>query len=1356
MTLSRPEDALVVGVGASAGGSEALVQLFSRVAPGSGAAFVVVQHLFPDAERLTDRLLARHTKLVLHAAEDGAPVLADRIYLVPPRVEAALAGGRLVLSAPRDERRSATVVDALFQSLARELGPRAAGVVLSGRGSDGSRGLRAIKAAGGLALVQDPSTAKHGGMPRAALASVAADAVLAPEDVGSAVRAFRRSADGGLRVASQDDAVHRVLELARRRSGIDFSRYDGERTRAAIARRASLAELDDVEAYGRLLMETPAEIGRLCRDLRGTGTEFFSDATAFDALADELREACDGGFSEGGFRAWVAGCGTGEDAYSIAMLLDELAGELPSLRGFRVFATDVAGDSLAIAGGGLFPYGVQDEVTPERLARYFEHTPEGYRVTRTLRDRVVFAQHDAAREAPFTRVQLACCRDLLRDMGPALREETLACLRDALVPGGLLLLGANESPDGLAGELESARPRHGLFRRLSDVELGEAPRRGSGGTSGAAPAPTAFGLERVCDALQRELAPASLVLDEHGAVLRAFGDSERYLARPRRGGAAGARAELTSDARKALAPAMNTARSSRRSVSCEALPFGDGDVLVRSDASVRFLPPDARDGGPPLFVVVLRGAASTAPGEDRLESELHETKVRLRATIEELGATNEEQSAVNEELLASNAELQEMNELLHSVNAELYDVNAAHQAKIEELTQLTNDVENLLRSIEVGTVFLDRELCIRSFTPQVEGIIALRPTDIGRPIRHLTHELKGVSLHEMAEGVARTGTPVERETVDGHGTPRLLRVLPYRAHDEVTGVVITLIDISPVKEAQRSLAESEQRFQELVERLDQVFWTTSPDGAEVLYLSPVAERLFGVPHKRLATGFDAWFERVPEDVRDDIRTWFRDGLIAGDLDLEYRLVDGAGAERWLHAKAFPVHDERGSVLRTVGFVRDVTRERDQRAALRELANELENKAQTDALTGLLNRRGLETALTRELSRARRGGHGLCVALVDLDDFKSINDQLGHATGDLVLNGASDRMRRTLRPTDVLARLGGDEFLVLLPESRLAEAVRAAERLRLAIADNPIAVSGRPLKMSASIGVSVVPLSTVSIEEVMDGTRQALAAGKRGGKDRVVAATDGKGQRIAPGGDDDPRVRELTDDGVIYALCQPIRDIESGRVHGYEMLSRGPDGPYSSPAEFLRLSLEKNILNLVDLKCLRACVLGSRILDHNANIHVNLYPSTLVDTPVERLVGLLEEAGGAHRFCVELSEQLFLGAPVYLVDAVKELRAHGVRIGIDDVGYGRSSIEALVLLEPDVIKLAREFVSGTHRSAGRRAGLERLVRASEALSNVLVAEGVEEEGERELLADLGVNLAQGYLWDRPLMPESAAK
>lgn len=423
--------------------------------------------------------------------------------------------------------------------------------------------------------------------------------------------------------------------------------------------------------------------------------------------------------------------------------------------------------------------------------------------------------------------------------------------------------------------------------------------------------------------------------------------------------------------------------------------------------------------------------------------------------------------------------------------------------------------------------------------------------------------------------------------------------------------------------------------------------------------------------------------------------------------------------------------------------------KDVSARLETATLKLDAMANIDGLTELLNRKGLEASLQNEFSRAQRGGWQLVAVLVDCDDFDRVNQTLGHAVGDVVLKEISTRLRETLRPTDHIARLGGDEFLVLLPDTRFAEGMLVAEKVRLAVAENPLRLASETIRVTASLGVMALPYEFCSIEEMISLARLAVRESKMLGKNRVSS-----GEKHKSLGADREVLTELTErlrrGDCFRAVSMPIFKLANEEIVGHEILSRGPAGAFEMPDDLFRVSVEYNLLTIVDLRCLKTCLIHTNDpkFDRKARFHVNLFPSTIIDTPIERLMTLFPDNGKTASYCVEISEQQFIGDPVYLRGHVQALKDQGVRVAIDDVGFGRSSLESLIILEPDIVKIDRKYVSGISEDQVKARNLERLVRVVNALGSELVAEGIENKEELAILVEMGVVYGQGWYWGKP--------
>jgi two-component system, chemotaxis family, CheB/CheR fusion protein len=940
----------VVGIGASAGGLEALEHFFDNIPKESGMAFVVVQHLSPDFKSLMDEILGRRTELPIRLVENGMRVEPDHLYLMPPKKGMIISGGRLLLSERDRDQELALPIDVFFHSLAQDCGAQAIAVVLSGSGTDGSRGIRAVHEAGGLVLVQDVDSAQFDGMPRTARDAGVADYVLPPQDMprvlaeyASAVRPPRERAAAGA-----DPGMIAVYKMLEEEFGIDFTHYKPSTVTRRIERRLQLAQTDDIETYVKRLKSESKELDVLYRDLLIGVTRFFRNEEAFDLLEhDVLPDLLRQGPRNAPFRVWVAGCATGEEVYSLAILLHELTSR-DGQRPFKIFATDVHHGSLELATRGLYEEDAVANVSPERLERHFTRRGRSYQVVPDLRQSVVFARHNVIKDAPFTRIDFVSCRNMLIYLQPTAQQKVLSLFHFALNRGGVMLLGPSETPGNMGRDFETIDKQWRIYRKYSErrmpvdprfqqtaVKSATSPRSGLGTPTARNPVSHLLG---TYDALLDEFMPPSLLVNDRGELVHAFGGASRFLKVKDGRQGLDVFEMLDSDLKMVLSGGLTRA--------CQA-PAAIVFKGVRADGGVHKVTMrrvESRRGSLP-HVLILFEAMEDAPrpaalpeteidlGDvsreqlGALETELSYTKQSLHATTEQLEASNEELQAANEELLASNEELQSTNEELQSVNEELYSVNAEYQRKIGDLTELGNDMENLLSSTDIGTIFLDRELKIRKFTPQIAESFNLVSHDVGRPIETFTYALDHPELTEDLKRVLATGERVERELRDRHGRSFFLRVLPYRAKGSVGGVVLTLIDVSGLKAAEDALFHERYLLNSLLVSVPDAIYFKDARGRFIRTNRPMAERL-GLADPREAagkTGFELPGYEAALVVHQQDEVVLRTGE-AQHYKLEKR-VGKDGVTEWDLVTRLPLMDSARHIVGIIGIFRSVTEQK---------------------------------------------------------------------------------------------------------------------------------------------------------------------------------------------------------------------------------------------------------------------------------------------------------------------------------------------------------------------------------------------------------------------------------------------
>jgi len=845
----------IVALGASAGGLEAFEQFFRKVPPDSGMAFILVSHLDPDHVSLLGEILQRSTAMPVVEVEDQARVVPNHVYVMPPNRDMAIFHGVLQLTVPDAPRGQRMPIDAFLRALAEDQGAHAIGIILSGTGTDGTLGLRAILGAGGITLVQDPATAKYDGMPISAIQAGYATRVLAPEKMHQALAHLTALPTTEEPAPAPRNGLNRILMLLRAGTGNDFSLYKQSTIGRRIERRMAQHDLSDYDIYARYLKEHPAELQILFKELLINVTSFFRDPEAFVVLKQDILPKLFADKPEGYvFRVWVAGCASGEEAYSIAILLREFMDEWwdKQHQEFKVqlYATDLDDDAIALARAGLYPPNIAADVTPERLRRFFIKEDAGYRVKKEIREMVVFAVQNVIKDPPFTKLDLLSCRNLMIYLEPELQHRLLPAFHYALKPGGMLFLSPSESI-GNHPELFSALSRKWKFYRA--IHTAASTRAVMAGGLSWTADNTGKGAEEIVKkvkdtnfaeltrrVLLQSFAPASVVTDLKGNLLFVHGDTGKYL-RPAPGQASlnvidMAREGLQLELRNALPGAEG-----RPTLSREVLVKTNGD-FQRISLTVRPLPdPESgqgllllsfqdliHDAGKPA-AKAKRGKpgspGDTPPRVEELERELAYTRENLQATIEEQQASNEELKSTNEELQSTNEELQSTNEELEtskeelqSVNEELITVNSELQAKIEQLAGMQNDMKNLLDNINIGTIFLDPHLHIRRFTREAAKAYRLIASDVGRPLADIKSDLSGDDLLSDAQVVLDTLVPREREVQVTGGTWYLARIQPYRTLDNVIdGVVLTFNDISTRIKAEAAVQEARELAEAIVD-----------------------------------------------------------------------------------------------------------------------------------------------------------------------------------------------------------------------------------------------------------------------------------------------------------------------------------------------------------------------------------------------------------------------------------------------------------------------------------------------------------------------------------------------------------
>ncbi len=841
----------IIGIGASAGGLEALVQFLAHVPKDSGMAYVIVQHLDPTQKSMMPELLQRATSMKVMQVKDRTKALPNCVYVIPPNSDMSILRGVLHLLAPVEMRGLRLPIDFFFRSLAEDQREHSIGIILSGMGSDGTLGLRAIKEKAGVVLVQDPTTAKFDAMPRSVIDAGLADIVASAEDLPDKLIAYRRHlphlAKSELHLDEKvQSALEKIVILLRAHSGHDFTLYRRSTLYRRVERRMGIHQVGKISGYVRYLQENPQELGILFKELLIGVTNFFRDKAAWEQLSTKaiplLLKDRPAGTT---LRAWVAGCSTGEEAYSLAMTFQETLKHLKSTDNFslQIYATDLDKDAIDKARLGLFPENIIADVSPARLTRFFVKEEGGYRVNKEIRSMVVFAPQNLIMDPPFTKLDILSCRNLLIYLTPELQKKLFPLFHYSLNPGGILFLGSAESIGNFTHLFTALSLKERIFQCNATAMQGshldfpavfmpahKDTHENLGSSRNQAPS-----LQSLADQmLQKRYAPPAVLVNEHGDILYISGRTGKFL-EPAAGKANWNVIAMAHDGlRNELSSAMQKVIRKKGTVTVRGIKLGPQASSQSVDIMVQSVEEPKELFGM-ILIVFTESVIPAEPHPDRtkgkttatsgarqreLQNELKHARDEVQAGREEMQTSQEELKSMNEELQSTNEELQSTNEELmtskeemQSLNEELQTVNAELQAKLDELSGTNNDMKNLLNSTDIATVFLDNDLHVRRFTLQAKTIIKFIATDVGRPITDLASDLLYPELVKDAHEVLRTLVFSERSIATQNGRWFTVRIMPYRTVDNrIDGVVITFADITSAKKTEADLREQHRHM----------------------------------------------------------------------------------------------------------------------------------------------------------------------------------------------------------------------------------------------------------------------------------------------------------------------------------------------------------------------------------------------------------------------------------------------------------------------------------------------------------------------------------------------------------------
>ncbi len=1491
------ERPFIVGIGASAGGLEALSQLFPNLPKNLGLSYVVVQHLSPTYRSMMAQLLGRETTMPVRDIEDGIKPEANTVYITPPNRNLTLTGGRFRLVEPAKEFLPKPSVNLFFASLADEFAESCIGIILSGTGSDGAAGIHAIKAAGGFTFSQEPSTAKYSGMPQSAIDTGSVDWILPPENMGAEIGLIVQN-HGRIPMVTQaanaPATLKTLLGKVRARTKVDFSQYKEPTLWRRIERRMAANHVGTLQDYLALTDEKPQELDKLCKDILISVTSFFRDTEAFAGLEKVVSRILAGKQAGDDIRIWVAGCATGEEAYSLAILFSEHLGSAFDHYRVQIFATDIDMEAMGRARRGVFAASSLAHMDRNRIKAHFTPHGDRYEINKNLRDVVIFARQDLVQDPPFLRLDLVTCRNVLIYFQSELQARLLSVFHYALNPGGYMFLGKSESVFQQEGLFQVVDKDARLFSRSGMP--GRLPLLRSDAQSLPA------GLNRhqepdrlqspgfesiLLDAAGRYFIPLTILITGKFEIRHIHGDATKFLNIAPGKPAFDLISLIRREFRTELQVLMRQAQVKHLVANGRPRHIKAIDPSRGVRLAVHPLPESGHDS---LFMVCiewihpvhpLSSAELGSPVTDsELEDELAATREHLQTLVEELETSNEEMQALNEEIQASNEEMQASNEELEasneelqSTNEELATVNEELQIKTTETQELNIDLENIQNSVDYPLLVLDQKHALLRFNRSAAQLFKLGVPQVGNYIRNLPMPNGMPDLVEDIENVIQTQVALDRQIVNANKRHYALHITPFlRDQLKVGGVILLFVDNTGLYETERLAREHQDRLMSVMNNSVSLMAVKDASG-RYQFANPKFEQCFGFNPGQIIgkTDYQVFPPAVSDLFRESELEAMRlrkdiereetlrlggedrhflvvrfpvlddDGAITGvcfqatdvtdrrhaedQLRLAARVFDGASegvmvtdinkriltvndsfstvtgyqrsevvgktpailksgkqskefyAEMWekVHTCGWwqgeiwnlkkngelylqwlsinSVKGQDGEIVNYVAMFSDITQ-------VRESQQRVEFLATHDDLTGLPNRTLFNDRLNLALARASRAKERLTVLFLDLDNFKVINDMLGHDVGDKLLKQTANRLLECVRTEDTVARLGGDEFVLLMEASERHEAVMSAERIIKALSSS-FNLDGRECYVSASIGISMFPDDAQDPNGLMRNADAAMYRAKEQGKNAFHFFTESLAKQTRARLDMETGLRRAIDRSELMIEYQPQVNLETNSVIGAEALVRWHNGErLILPHEFIPIAEESHLIVAVDEWVLsevcRQIALWNKAGLPEVRISVNISARNFSRSDMSgEIVRIVTHHGIApQRVCIEITEGVLMDTE-RSQRVLQELVDFGLHISVDDFGTGFSSLSYLKRFPIHELKIDRSFIDGIASDSDDRAISATIISLAKNLGMTVVAEGVEVQQQHAELHSLGCGHGQGYLYARPMQPHRFA-
>lgn len=1365
-----------VGVGASAGGLEALRPFVANLPAKANMTYILAQHMSPDHRSLMVELLARETTLPVVEASHGMQPKADTIYVAPPNSDVTVVHGKLSITKPTNTVGPKPSVDRFFISLADDQEDRAIGIILSGTGSDGARGIKAIKAAGGISIAQEPKSAKYDSMPVAAIRVGGADLVLPPHEIATQLLAIVERPRTPIGVDVGETPPNSIREIVRQiatNTGMDFSNYKDATISRQILRRMAAMQIPTLEAYGTYINQNRRELSELAGNFLICVTSFFRDPESFEALRRVLREVLKTKKPGDDIRIWVPGCATGEEVYTLAILLMEELGAARDKYKIQLFATDINNDAVATARAGIYPESALSEIDSTLIERYFSAHEGMYRIDQRLREMTLFARQDLVQDPPFVRLDMVSCRNLLIYFKSDLQERVMKIFHYSLRPNGVLFLGKSEAVGRLGNLFTEKDRKHKIFlkRPVASPIVANFPRlRGVGHGEVREPEVSKV-VETPASVLGHDrlfqlYAPASLLMTGSGDLLEMIGDCSSFLTIKAGKADFNTFSLIKSPFRAELRAFAHRVSRTKESATSSAVDITEGDHVKQYRMSVHYAGQSGMDE-PDLLLVCFELAAdkmalasADEPTETSvrnqitsLEQEIVINRENLQSVIEELETANEELQSLNEEaqagneeLQASNEELETANEELQASNEELITVNDELGSRTLELGEANNDLTNILNSLYKALLVIDDNLFITRYNRVALQFFDLR-ADAKMNLAKVPTHFHAPDMLSLIGRVLKSQVPEELEFHSNDGKCFLLRVIPYldTAHRVIKGVVMTIADITEEMAVDEQLRLSALVFEHASEG------TIITDAAnKIMSVNPAFTTITGYsPEEVIGKDPSMLYASDQDDayLLEMARTLQEEGTWQGELVNQRK--NGELYTEWLSVNV--LRDDKGKIKRYIGVFSDITK-------AKKAQDTIAHQAAYDHLTSLPNRGLTLDRLSQLLLFSRRNDRMLAVLFMDLDHFKLINDSMGHAAGDELLVQTAQRIKSVLRDSDSVGRLGGDEFIVLLSDlNGIDDIVSIANKIQ-EVVRQPVLIAGQTLQATLSIGITVYPMDADNPETMLMNADGALYEAKRKGRNTYCFFTQSMQDETNRRHWIDKELGAAIENQCLGVHYQPIIDLGAMTLVGAEALMRWkhPASGFISPDVFIPIAEQNGMISTLShwvfekgLTDWRACC------DELATplaLSFNLSAAQfVVRNHLEQILKMLCEASSskALSITIEITESMRLADVSEYVEVLQKFRDCGCQIAIDDFGTGYSSLSYLKRMPIDTLKIDKSFVRDITNDPTDAATVRAILQMANAFGLKVVAEGVETAEQFDFLRAHGCHYAQGYYFSKPV-------